>query len=862
MMVYCRLYWTLWMLSCFGQYLCQDLQFPEPANGAVGESVVLAPDNPPSTSEKALWFFGSATIIIITPGETKVNPPYEDRVSVDTNTFALVLQKLRLDDSGIYKLTVTSGFETFTGETSLQVFRKISNVSLIGPEEPLIAGNSTANITSEGTGIITSVEWMKDNSSLSPSNRTIFSPDSRSVSISPVQRSDSGEYQCTYRNPVSSETAKLSLIINYGPEVVSIVGPEVVDLGVRVSLSCSANSEPSASFSWTFNGTNTSVTTDTFTIEETDLTHSGDYECTASNNVTKRSDARRHALLVKDGRGGGLTTGAIVGIVIGVLVAVAGICFLIVYLTKTKKIPMLLNKEQKETSSGGAAQSRQEPDSNYEEVIDIQKTRTDGPVPVKRSESTIYENYSYEENVYENFLTDESSIMMVYCRLYWTLWMLSCFGQYLCQDLQFPEPANGAVGESVVLAPDNPPSTSDITLWFFGSATIIIITPGETTVNPAYEDRVNFDINTFALVLQKLTLNDSGIYKLTVTSGFQTLTGETSLKVFEKISNVILIRPEELLIEGDSTANITSEGTGIITSVEWMKDNSPLSPSNRIIFSPDSRSVSISPVQRSDSGEYQCTYRNPVSSETARLSLIINYGPEAVSIVGPEVVDLGVRVSLSCSANSEPFTSFSWKFNATNTSVTTDTFTIDETDFTHSGDYNCTVWNGVTKRSDSQSHALLVKVGGDGGGGGEGGGGGGGGGGLTTGAIVGIVIGILVAVAGICGLIVYLTKTKKIPNLSLHRNGRASGAAEQSRQEPELNYADISHFQKAGGERMILGNASESSTEYAEVKSGAKSKAPPPPYGSQVSNPPLRSPEMTVPVKQEAADSDETCSVY
>ncbi len=41
-------------------------------------------------------------------------------------------------------------------------------------------------------------------------------------------------------------------------------------------------------------------------------------------------------------------------------------------------------------------------------------------------------------------------------------------------------------------------------------------------------------------------------------------------------------------------------------------------------------------------------------------------------------------------------------------------------------------------------------------------GGGGGGGGLSSGAIAGIVIGVLVAVAGICGLIVYLTKTKKL----------------------------------------------------------------------------------------------------
>ncbi|XP_026083801.1 carcinoembryonic antigen-related cell adhesion molecule 20-like, partial [Carassius auratus] len=170
-------------------------------------------------------------------------------------------------------------------------------------------------------------------------NSIIFSSDNRSVSISPVQRSDSGEYQCTYRNPVSSQTAKpVRLIINYGPEDVSVKGEDVVDLGVRVSLSCSANSEPAASFSWKFNEIDTNVTTDTFTINETDFTHSGDYICTASNNVTKRNASHKHTLTVKE-RGGGLSSGAIAGIVIGVLVAVAGICGLTVYLTKTKKIP-------------------------------------------------------------------------------------------------------------------------------------------------------------------------------------------------------------------------------------------------------------------------------------------------------------------------------------------------------------------------------------------------------------------------------------------------------------------------------------------------------------------------------------------
>ncbi|XP_052474613.1 carcinoembryonic antigen-related cell adhesion molecule 20-like isoform X21 [Carassius gibelio] len=415
--------------------------------------------------------------------------------------------------------------------------------------------------------------------------------------------------------------------------------------------------------------------------------------------------------------------------------------------------------------------------------------------------------------------------MMVSDSFYCTLWMLSLFGQYLGEDLQFSGPVYGAVGGSVVFAPVNPPSTSiNIVQWHFGSTLILTGSPDSPTIFPAYRDRVSFDINTFALELWNLILGDSGIYRLTViTSVGAQLTGETSLQVFENITNVRVTGPEGSLIEGESSANFSSEGTGIITSVQWMKDNLPLSPSNSIIFSSDNRSVSISPVQRSDSGEYQCTYRNPASSETAKpVRLIINYGPEDVSVKGEDVVDLGVHVSLSCSANSEPAASFSWKFNETDTNVTTDTFTINKTDFTHSGDYICTASNNVTKRNASHKHALLVKERG---------------GGLSSGAIAGIVIGVLVAVAGICGLTVYLTKTKQIPKLNQQQKGQASEAA-QSRQET-----------KARGDGAIPGKMSEHIYEndkheneyendmYENVKLDY-SRRPRVPTPPQVSNPP------------------------
>ncbi|XP_073782000.1 cell adhesion molecule CEACAM6-like isoform X2 [Danio rerio] len=405
--------------------------------------------------------------------------------------------------------------------------------------------------------------------------------------------------------------------------------------------------------------------------------------------------------------------------------------------------------------------------------------------------------------------------MMVSHGLYWTLWTLSCFGQYFGQDLQIPDLPPLAEGQSLTFTPENPPSTWRQASWLYNAdTTIITAASGAVVVNPDYEERVRFDPNTLALELWNLKLYDSGTYKLSVlTSPGVTITAETSLHVLERIYHVMLIGPEETLIEHESSANITSKGNGTITSVQWMKDNSPLSSSSRIIFSSDNRSVSISPVERSDTGEYQCTYSNPVSSETAKLTLIINYGPDGVSITGPDVVDSGVQVFLSCSANSEPSASFSWTFNGSDTGVTTDKYTIDKTDFNNSGEYICTAFNRFTNKREFKTHALFVQEGGD-----EGG--------LSAGAIAGIVIGVLVTVGGICGLIVYLTKTNTIPNISLQQKGEASRA--QRGQEPDLHYEEITDSQKARENRINLEKINEAETyenvayknEYENLKHG------------------------------------------
>ncbi|TRY95581.1 hypothetical protein DNTS_018366 [Danionella cerebrum] len=1012
MMVSHGFYQTLWIFVCFGKYenVVMGLQLPAETNGEVGGSVTFTPENLPSTeiaiiAWQAETLAGKSNIVSGSPDSPVISPGYTDRVVFDKNSLSLELLNLTPNDSGTYTFTVTSsGGSDLDARTSLNVYDIIRNVQLKGPEEALIEGESSATITSEGSGDITSIEWMKDNTPLNPSENIIFSPDNRAVSISPVQRSDSGEYEVKYSNPVSSGTSTLRLTINYGPEDVSVDGPEVVDSGIQMFLFCSATSEPPASFSWTFNGTDTGVTTSKYIIEETDITNTGEYTCTAFNSITNRRDSQNHTLKVQQGGagGGGLSPGAIAGIVIGVLLAVSGICGLIVYLVKTKKIPMINSTKAQE--SRGTEQSRQPEDSRYETVINFHKDRGDGATQDASGASPIYENI--DDNAYENMKHG---------------------------GLQFPVVTNGAVGRNVVFAPLNPPSTAvDTVSWQCTIAVILSGSPASPTISPEYTGRVRFDSNDFALELLDLTLKDAGTYSLILETAGSALFGGTSLQMYELISDMKLTGPEEELIEGESSATLTSRGSGNITSIEWMKDNTPLNPSENIIFSPDNRAVSISPVQRSDSGEYEVKYSNPVSSGTSTLRLTINYGPEDVSVEGPEVVDLGIQMFLFCSATSEPsasfswtfngtdtghtlgealqlpaetngevggsvtFTpenlpsteiaiiawqaetlagkstivsgspgspvifpgytdriifdkyslelfnltrndsgtytvtvtssdgsyvnaetsvnvyeiisdmkltgpedeliegessatitsegsgditsiewmkdntplnpseniifspdnravsispvqrsdspevvdlgvkitlscsamslppaSFSWTFNGTDTGVTTNKYTIEETDITNTGEYTCTAFNSITNRRDSQNHTLKVQQGGAGGGG------------LSPGAIAGIVIGVLLAVSGICGLIVYLVKTKKIPKIELGSSREASRAESQRAEENEIHYADIRHNKRKKGDRVEMANISEPRTEYAEIRHEANSRENPPPYGSQ-----------------------------
>ncbi|KAK1795386.1 hypothetical protein P4O66_010560, partial [Electrophorus voltai] len=216
------------------------------------------------------------------------------------------------------------------------------------------------------------------------------------------------------------------------------------------------------------------------------------------------------------------------------------------------------------------------------------------------------------------------------------------------------------------------------------------------------------------LKLANIQTNQSGSYTCLAhnTKSLRYSTSEPiNIIVVEKISQVTLNDSTGLLIEGRSFSNLTCEGSGTILSTEWMKDYQILSPSNSVIFSPDNKTVLIGPVRRSDSGEYQCTLSNPVSSDTAKFIMTVNYGPDKVVIGGPSEVEVQAKaLTFECITESIPTASYTWEFNGTNTGVTTVSFIVELVHFENSGKYTCIAQNHVTKLNASGSHALVVKA--------------------------------------------------------------------------------------------------------------------------------------------------------
>uniref|UniRef100_A0A3B3HT96 Ig-like domain-containing protein n=2 Tax=Oryzias latipes TaxID=8090 RepID=A0A3B3HT96_ORYLA len=337
----------------------------------------------------------NTTILIINyqPSSTFIPPDYENRITFFPSTLSLELRGLTLNDGGEYSVTVFPGEG---GKITLDIYEKISGVSIKVSTEQIIEGSSVT-LTCEASGSSPSRKWKKDASDLSLSENVTLSEDNKILTFRAVNKDNSGEYVCLVSNPFSSSEAKFTFIVNYGPQNVQIEGKDKINENDQIKLICSAESTPSATFTWRLNGSEIIGSSAEFLKEKAQRSDSGTYTCEALNTVTKKQATAEHELRVQTGGDptSGCSTGCIVGIVIGCLVVVAAAAGggFYVYRSKSAKRPSNGNNGNRRGHDGRDNTSYASEDVNYAD-IKFSKNKNKNNVSMQMDEENVTSNYA------------------------------------------------------------------------------------------------------------------------------------------------------------------------------------------------------------------------------------------------------------------------------------------------------------------------------------------------------------------------------------------------------------------------------------------------------------------------------------
>ncbi|XP_034553518.1 carcinoembryonic antigen-related cell adhesion molecule 1 [Notolabrus celidotus] len=615
----------------------------------VGSTVTLTSNASVTTGA---WLFDTDFIVFIIPGSFIVSNTWGSRVTFNSNTSSLTIRSLQIQDSGNYELLALNAF---SAELTLFVQEPISGVTLKASETSLVEFNDTAVLMcSVSNGSSLSYVWMKDGSVITASEAVQFSDGGATLTITNVTRHYGGQFKCNVSNLLGSEvSAPVNLNISYGPsDATMTIMPVGYNhrTGSNITLSCSADSNPSAGIQWMVDGmlwaNHVGPQLQLKMVTESD---SGNYKCLFHNTVTMRfSSASAMIRIVKPlGAVHVNNTGgpAILGEALTLHCEVTG--------------PVTMIKWWRDMQNISADSST---------VLDMDnRTLTLNPVQL------------HDGGEYQCEAINEVSKMTS-----------SPFKVEVNYGPMTPEirgPYMALTGATVMLncSSDSHPH-SDIK-WYFND--YLLANTSELTIGP-------------------LTLNMSGRY---ICKAYNSVTGKnnsayTMLTVYAPVTTSI--KAVEAYPIQNHTFTLTCETTGSVDSIIWMHDWFPMSADHRRTLSMDNNTLTFDPVMHYDDGHYQCVAYNPLSNFTsANFTLEVFFGPMMPTIVGPKAATLGENVTFRCDAASNPPSSFMWFFNVSSVASTSEYNTPPLT-FEMMGMYTCMAFNNITGKNVTVNTMLAV----------------------------------------------------------------------------------------------------------------------------------------------------------
>ncbi|XP_062865651.1 uncharacterized protein LOC134328490 [Trichomycterus rosablanca] len=190
----------------------------------------------------------------------------------------LTIHKIRSDDGGEYKCRV---WNEHGGQESsiidIDVHYPPKNVSVsVSPSGEIMENSSVTLTCSSDAKPAASYYWYKGKDHKASEQKFI---------IPEIRSDDGGEYKCRVWNEHGyQDSTAVNIDVHYPPRNVSVsVSPSgVITEGSSVTLTCSSDAKPAASYHW-FKGTSYKATGETFIIHKIRSDDGGEYKCRARN---------------------------------------------------------------------------------------------------------------------------------------------------------------------------------------------------------------------------------------------------------------------------------------------------------------------------------------------------------------------------------------------------------------------------------------------------------------------------------------------------------------------------------------------------------------------------------------------------
>ncbi|XP_033979829.1 carcinoembryonic antigen-related cell adhesion molecule 5-like isoform X3 [Trematomus bernacchii] len=735
-----------------------------PLNAAVGGKVMFTITLTPGTTfQSVTWKFGNEDIFTWNVNNF-TEPEYEGRITFFMSTGSLELRNLALNDSGDYTVTISLlGEPSKSGTTRLNVYEPVSNVTVTSSSTELVEFNSSVSLSCSSSGSPLSFLWLNSSSEVTGSDRVQITNGGSTLTINNVTRYDQGPFRCRVFNPVSEGTSAppLNLTIYYGPENtnLTISPPEKHHQeGSDIVLSCSADSNPPAQFTWFLNGSALSDGPE-HKLMNVQINQSGSYSCQAFNDKTLRYETSMPAS-------------------ISVLTNVTNV----VVTSEPTELVEFNSSVSLSCSSSGSSLSFLWLNSSSEVTGSDRVQITDGGSTLTINNVTRYDQGPFECRV-SNPISEGTSAPLNLTIYYGP----EKTNLTISQPQKYYE--NGS-DISLMCSADSRPSA--VFTWFLNGDLLSDTGSDLSLINVQISQSGNYSCQAF---------NDKTLrYEMSQPS---------VVSVLEKVSGASVTSTSNLPIEGKSF-RLICDAAGSVFTRKWRKGVLDLTLTVNMTLTNNNRELSFSSLNKDDTGDYSCNISNPLSSEEAKYPMIVNYGPETVQITGPSQIHVGGTFKLTCSAASVPTANYTWTLNGA-VMHTSAVIYKNNTELSDSGNYYCKAMNDITRRNSSVVHELTVTLTKPGPQGLSGGG--------IAGIVIGVLVVLGVVAAIVWYFLCYKQKPGKNtaagnPNPRTGDEGQDNGAYTRSQ---EMHYADVSFTKNNNGETVQMGDQNKPS-DYAEVR--------------------------------------------